>query len=132
MSDNKDQDIHKLASDFLDLWQKQLTAQSTDRAVNDGLKLAGAFNEQAAAFMKTMDTPQKAQTWMQSWSESWKEQFKDGTDPFAAFTQGQTHGAATAAPASEHPEHNVDELSRRITLLEERVRELESRLEGKS
>jgi len=129
MSDSN-KDIHDLAAQYLDLWQKQLSSQSSERLVQDSLKLSDAFNQQAAEMMKTLDTPEKIQTWMESWTESWKEQFKDGTNPFAPFTPPKTGGPTSASPASEYPEHNVDELSERLTLLEKRVRELESRLES--
>lgn len=123
-SDNK---IHDLAAQYLDLWQKQLLSQSSERVVEDSLKLGEVFNQQASEMMKTLDTPEKIQSWMGNWADSWKEQFKDGTNP---FTTAQTGGTTSASPAPEHTERNMDELSRRIAELEKRVRELESRLDN--
>jgi len=125
MSDS-DKNIHDLAAQYLDLWQKQLLSQSSERVVEDSLKLGEAFNQQASEMMKTLDTPEKIQSWMGNWADSWKEQFKDGTNP---FTTAQTSGTTSASPAPEHAERNMDELSHRLNKLEERVRELESRLE---
>lgn len=127
MSDSEN-DIHNLASQYFDLWQKQLQAQSSDKLVNDSLNLANAFNQQAAEAMKTLDTPEKVQQWMGTWAESWKEQFKDGQNPFEQFNTAKTDGTASASAASGHTQHDMDELSRRVSELEARLAELESRL----
>lgn len=121
-------DIHDLAAQYLDLWQKQLFNQSSDRVVQDSLNTFKTLNEQTADLIKSLDSPEKIQAWMTTWAESWKEQFKDGTQPFNPFANIKESGAASPAPASGHTGDNVDELTRRIDALEKRVRELESRL----
>jgi len=120
MSDS-DNNINDLASQYLDLWQKQLMSQASEKVVEDALKTAGSFQSQSQELMKSLDTPDKMQTWMAQWAESWKAQFSEETG-------NQTNGATATSAAPEHTEHNMDELTRRITLLEERVRSLESQL----
>ncbi|SCA55617.1 hypothetical protein MTBPR1_110056 [Candidatus Terasakiella magnetica] len=133
MSDSQNK-MNDLAAQYLELWQKQLTSDATKRAVDDASKSAEAFGEQSAEFMKNLDSPQKVQNWMNTWAESWKAQFEDGTNPFSQFAenvqaaQNAAAGAATARPSSEHPVHDVDELSKRIGELEKRVHDLESQL----
>ena len=119
-SDNK---LNDLASQYLDLWQKQLASQSSEKIVEDAMKTAGEFQNQSQEMMKQLDTPEKMQAWMAQWADSWKAQFSDGTGI-------HPNGTASSSDTSGNAKHNVDELTRRITLLEERVRELESRFKN--
>ncbi len=127
MSDSTN-NINDLAAQYMELWQKQLTAQGSDKMVDDALKMANQFQEQSSEMMKQLDTPEKQQQWMNTWTETWKEQFKDGQDPASQFAEMQQNWAQTVGAASRDAQHPVGKLEKRIAALEERVAELESQL----
>lgn len=129
MSDS-DNNINDLASKYFDLWQKQLTSQSSDKMVEDALKSVNQFQEQTGEMMESLQTPEKMQEWMSTWSETWKGQFKDEQDPFGQFKEMQQNWAETIGAASERAPNNMDELEKRIATLEKQVAELESKLKG--
>lgn len=121
-------DLNDLAAQYMDLWQKQLTAASSDKMVDDAAKLANQFQEQTSEMMQSLDTPEKQQQWMNTWAESWKEQFKDEQNPFSQFSEMQQNWAKAVGAASGNTASHVGELEKRIAALEERVAELESQL----
>ncbi len=127
MSNDK-QDIHNLAAQYLDLWQKQLHTGASERMVEDSIKTMETFNEQAQEVMKSLDSPEKMQTWMTTWADAWKDKLSDGANPFEQFFAFQKGGTAAASAASDNATRNMDELTRRIGALEQRVAELEAQL----
>jgi len=126
-SDNK---IEDLASKYLNLWQEQLKNQASDKVISDTMAAASQMNAGAQELMKSLDTPEKTQEWMATWAQTWKEQFKNGTEQQNPFAQAFQNGPTSSSAAPEHTKHDVDDLTRRITLLEERLQQLESRLKG--
>lgn len=126
-SDNK---IEDLASKYLNLWQEQLKSQASDKVVSDAMAAANQMNAGVQELMKSLDTPEKTQEWMATWAQTWKAQFDNGTEQQNPFAQAFQNGATSHKPAPEHTEHDVDELTLRITLLEERLQQLESKLKG--
>ncbi|NVK17183.1 MAG: hypothetical protein HWE30_00655 [Methylocystaceae bacterium] len=123
MSDTKN-DLNDLAAQYMDLWQKQMLAQSSERVVEDALKSTQAMNEQMGEMMKSFDSPEKVQNWMTTWAESWKAQIEKTTGQPTA----NPFWPPTAGTASGNDQHNVAELEKRLATLEERVLSLESQL----
>jgi polyhydroxyalkanoate synthesis regulator phasin len=127
MSDSTN-NMNDLAAQYMELWQKQLKTQGSEKMVDDAIKMANQFQEQSSEMMKQLDSPEKQQQWMNTWTETWKEQFKDGQDPASQFAELQKNWAETLGNASGNAQPSVDELEKRIATLEERVAELESQL----
>jgi len=123
MTDSKN-DLNDLAAQYMDLWQKQMQAQSSERVVEDALKSTQALNEQMGEMMKGFDSPEKVQNWMSTWAESWKAQIEKATGQPAA----NPFWPPAAGAASGNDQRHVDELEKRIAALEERVLSLESQL----
>ncbi|NVJ91270.1 MAG: hypothetical protein HWE34_06415 [Methylocystaceae bacterium] len=123
MSDSE-KDIHAMAAQYLDLWQKQLASQSSEKMIEETMKATNLYRDQMGEMMSTFDTPEKMQNWMGQWAESWKAQFENATGQ----DEPASTGAAPSASASDNNQHDVDELTRRIAALEERVLFLESKL----
>ncbi len=125
MSDSE-KDIHAMAAQYLDMWQKQLASQSSEKMIEDAMKATNLYRDQMGEMMTSFDTPEKMQNWMGQWAESWKAQFENATGQ----NQSASTGAAPSASASGNNQHDMDELTRRIAELEERVLFLESKLKG--
>jgi len=123
MSDS-DKTIEDLASQYLDLWQKQLSSQLSEKTIADTIAVANQMNDGAQEFLKSLDTPEKSQEWVTTWADSWKAQFNNATKQ---QNPSDPTGPAPASPTPQHSEHGVDDLTRRIALLEERVQQLESK-----
>ena len=124
--------IHDLAAQYLDLWQKQMGNQQSNRAMDETLKSSQEFAKQSQDFLQSMNSPEKMQDWMTTWADSWKAQFEDGTNPFEQFSTlfptAPASGASSSSAAHEPADKQLDELTDRVALLEKRIAELEARL----
>lgn len=127
MSDS-DKNIHDLAANYFDLWQKQLKSKANEQLMEDSLKTMQTFQEEAGAMMKNMDSPDKIQNWMETWTNAWKAQLSETETPFA---QTPADWSKTAGAAFGNFVPNMDELSKRVSALEDKVAELELRLKEK-
>jgi hypothetical protein len=127
MSDSKEK-IEDLASQYLNLWQKQFKNHASDKMMKDTFTAMNQMNAGAQELMKSFDTPEKTQEWITTWADSWKAQFNNGTEQHPAFTFAQANGATSSSAASGNTAHEMDDLTQRIALLEERLQQLESRL----
>ncbi|WP_417789397.1 hypothetical protein [Terasakiella pusilla] len=121
-------DLHDLAAQYMQLWQKQIMSQSNERMMQDALKTSQTLNEQMGEALKGFDSPEKIQNWMTTWADTWKAQIEDA--------QGKQNAnpfwPPSPADASGHHNKHVAELEKRIAALEERVLSLESELKAKS
>ncbi|MDV7339662.1 hypothetical protein RYZ26_08665 [Terasakiella sp. A23] len=125
MTDPKN-DLHNMATQYMEMWQKQMKSQATERAVEDAMKTSDALNQQMGEMMKGFDSPEKIQNWMTTWAETWKAQIENATGQ----QPNNPFWPPAAAAASHNPDNNVAELEKRIATLEERVRILESQLKS--
>lgn len=123
MTDSKN-DLNDMAAQYMDLWQKQILSQSSERIVEDALKSTQAMNDHMSEVMKGFDSPEKVQNWMTTWAETWKTQIEKASGQ----PNANPFWPPTAGAASGNDQHNVAELEKRIATLEERVLSLESQL----
>ncbi len=126
MSDSTN-DLHNMATQYMEMWQKQMKSQASERVVEDAMKTSNALNQQMGEMMKGFDSPEKVQNWMATWAETWKAQIENATGQ--QQQQNPFWPPAAAAPSGD-THNNVAELEKRIATLEERVRFLESKLES--
>ncbi|MBT3238190.1 MAG: hypothetical protein HOK06_03185 [Rhodospirillaceae bacterium] len=114
MSDDTDKtNIDELAGRYIDLWQKHLAALSADGEVAELVAKSVELMNSSAATIAAMNLG---------------EHENAGATSGNPWAQAGFQGGATAAGATHgNPDHDVDELTRRIAELEERVAELESR-----
>ena len=124
MSDDdktKTPDLESLASDYMDLWQKQLSAIASDEAVASVMaKTAELINNSAVAVaaMSAGSTPQQP------------DQSTGATDARAEANNqssaSRDDGSSPLGPAHGNAEHVIQHLSKRVERLEERLAALES------
>jgi len=109
MTDTTDEtEIDELAGRYLDLWQKHLAALAADGEVAELVAKSVELMNSSAAAIAAMNL---------------------GNEDNAGATANPwiSTGSAAAGAAHGDPDHDVDELARRVAELEKRVDDLESK-----
>ncbi|MEQ8665554.1 MAG: hypothetical protein RIC16_07495 [Rhodospirillales bacterium] len=113
-------DLNTLAKEYLDLWQQQLAETARDgtlaKTMSDAVRLMSAGAAQMAANM-----PQPAGGGNGATGD-------DSTARTPTGGTADTSGTATTGAAHRDDDGVLDELHRRVTELEERIRHLERHL----
>ena len=118
MSDKKKPDTSDLSSkaaEYMDLWQKQLSAMASDEAVASMMAQTVQLMNNSAEAVAAMATQQAKQTGTASGQDG-------GQDSDNA---GGNSGAETAGASSGADDNAVDRLTERLECLEERITVLE-------
>lgn len=125
-------DLDDLAKQYMDLWQKQLSALSNDDTVADlmaktlELMNPGTIQSGQPGQPNMMDP--KNNPFLAAFSMTPETNANAGTR-----TQNRAQdGTKAASPSGGDPDHDVVELTRRIHALEKRIAELETGTEKRS
>ena len=110
-------DLSSKAAEYMDLWQKQLSAMASDETVASMMAQTAQLMNNSAEAVAAMATQQKKQT-KQTGTSS-------GQDSATGATTGGTAGTETAGASSGVDDHAVDRLTERLERLEERITALE-------
>ena len=118
MSDQTD--LESLAKGYMDLWQEHLTTISKDEDMAEIMaKTMAMMNSGAATFANAMSDAANSQ---QNPDDNQDPEKSDGKSSDENAPKAGTQAAATS---SGHSDADVDQLLKRVALLEERVAELE-------